>query len=57
MHKRVRVGGFLLAPGGPGCKSAGSCQLYQRWALDSTWVGLDPDYSKFYWARIGSGLL
>jgi len=28
----------------------------QRCALDWTWIGLDPDYSKFCWIWIGSGL-
>ena len=28
----------------------------QRWALDWTWIGLDPDYSKFCYIWIGSGL-
>jgi len=29
---------------------------YERWALDWTWIGLDPDYSKFCGIWIGSGL-
>jgi len=28
----------------------------QRWALDWTWIGLVPDYGKFCWNWIGSGL-
>jgi len=30
--------------------------VHQRWALDRASVGLDPDYWKFYWCCIGSGL-
>ena len=28
----------------------------QTWALDWTWIGLDPDYNDFCWFWIGSGL-
>jgi len=28
----------------------------QRWALDWTWIGLDPVYDELYWFWIGSGL-
>jgi len=33
-----------------------SCSLRQRWALDWTWIGLDPDYDKMCWIWVGSGL-
>jgi len=29
---------------------------HQRWALDWTWVGLDPDYDEFCWFWNGSGM-
>ena len=32
-------------------------RLYQRWALDLTWFGLDPDYDEFCWIWIGPGLI
>ena len=32
-------GSFMLAPGGPGCKSAGPCHLYQQAALQDWQVG------------------
>jgi len=28
----------------------------RRWALDWTWIRLDPDYTKFSWIWIESGL-
>ena len=35
---------------------ASTSERWQRWSLDWTWIGLDPDCSKFCWIRIGSGL-
>jgi len=29
LAERAGLGSFMLAPGGPGCKSAGPCHLYQ----------------------------
>jgi len=33
LAERAGPGSFMLAPGGPGCKSAGPCHLYIRYNI------------------------
>ena len=34
LAERAGPGSFMLAPGGPGCKSAGPCHLYRKFSQD-----------------------
>jgi len=34
LAERAGPGSFMLAPGGPGCKSAGSCHLYHALLIE-----------------------
>jgi len=44
LAERAGPGSFMLALGGPGCKSAGPCHLYPRSRIKNYGTGAEPEF-------------